>query len=218
MNLFAPLFAAVDVGLIKAVVFAVLIIIMALGKLLAKLQQIPPPDKRLLSPRPAPPDAGDEIEEFMRRAAQRQPARGVRPLAAPSQPVLAGPVRAQVIAEVAAEKPVGGQVSQHVQTYLDEQAFTQREDALGKEVAQADRQIDQRLQQVFDHRVSKLEAVPGEFATPPTAYEPPNLVGAADAIPDSFATGLLDLIANPDSLRQAIILSEILHRPEERWG
>ena len=120
--------------------------------------------------------------------------------------------------KVAAEKPVGGQVSEHVQKYLDEQAFTQREDALGKEVAQADRQIDQHLQQVFDHRVSKLEATPGEAAAPPTVYEPPNLVGSAEDVPASFATGLLDLIANPDSLRQAIILSEILHRPEERWG
>jgi hypothetical protein len=26
------------------------------------------------------------------------------------------------------------------------------------------------------------------------------------------------LVSSPDSLRQAIILSEILHRPEERWG
>ena len=91
-------------------------------------------------------------------------------------------------------------------------------DELGKEVSQADKQIGQHLQQVFDHRVSKLEAVPGEAAAPPAAYEPPDLVGAAADIPDTFATGLLDLITSPDSLRQAIILSEILHRPEERWG
>ena len=187
-------------------------------QLVVKIQQIPPPGQRPLPPRPAPPDAGDEIEEFMRRAAQRQPARGTRPLAVQASPVLAEPVRAEVIAEVAQEKPVGGQVSEHVQKYLDEQAFTRREDALGKEVAQADRQIDQHLQQVFDHRVSKLEAVPGEAAAPPAAYEPPNLVGSAEDVPASFATGLLELITNPDSLRQAIILSEILHRPEERWG
>jgi hypothetical protein len=151
---------------------------------------------------------------------QRRPVQAAAPLTVQASPVLAEPVRAEVIAEVAQgqEKPVGGQVSEHVQKYLDEQAFRRRESELGKEVANADRQIDQHLQQVFDHRVSKLEAVPGEAAAPPAAYEPPDLVGSAADIPDSFATGLLELITNPDSLRQAIILSEILHRPEERWG
>jgi len=88
---------------------------------------------------------------------------------------------------------------------------------LGKRVAQADQQIDQRLQQVFDHRVSKLEVVPGEAAAPPMAYEPPDLVGASADIPATFATGLLELVSSPESLSQAIILNEILHRPEERW-
>ncbi len=116
------------------------------------------------------------------------------------------------------EAPVGGRVTEHVTKYLDADDFSRREATLGQEVAQADQQIDQHLRQVFDHRVSKLEAVPGEAAAPPTAYEPPDLVGAAADIPDTFATGLLTLITDPESLSQAIILSEILHRPEERWG
>ena len=144
------------------------------------------------------------------------PLRAARAQKKPSPPA-AEPVRAEAVAEAAAQ-PVGGQVSEHVKKYLDEDAFARREDALGKEVAQADKQIDQHMQQVFDHRVSKLESVPGEVAAPPVAYAPPDLVGSAADIPDTFATGLLELVGNPDSLRQAIILSEILHRPEERWG
>jgi hypothetical protein len=217
MNLFAPLFAAVDPGtVIKIVVILLLFVVPAIGRLLAKIQQIPPPDKRPLPPPSAPPDnVADEIGEFMRRAAQRQRSpKGVRRVAVEQTPPTAAPVRAEVVGE----EPVGGQVEQHVKKYLDAESFARREDALGKEVAQADRQIDQRLQQVFDHRVSKLEAVPGESATAPVAYEPPDLVGAAAATADSFATGLLDLITNPDSLRQAIVLNEILQRPEGRWG
>jgi len=34
-------------------------------------------------------------------------------------------------------------------------------------------------------------------------------------IPATFATGLTDLLADPDSVRQAIVLNEVLHRPVE---
>lgn len=186
---------------------------------LSKVRTFPPPDKRPLPP-PTSPDVADEIEEFMRRKMERRQARRER-IEAKSD---AKPIQAEIVvavkpvrAEVVAEKPVGGQVSAHVEKYLDEQEFKRRESNLGKEVAQADAEINQHLQQVFDHRVSKLAAVPGEAASPPVAYAPPDLVGAAADIPETFATGLLELVGDPDSLRQAIILSEILHRPEERW-
>jgi hypothetical protein len=216
MIAFVPLFA-VDAGeVIRLLVILFIFLVPVIGKLLAKAQQIPPPNRR---PVPPQPDVADEIEAFMRRAAERHAAKGQRATVvqaspAPAKPVKAEPVRAQAVVE----KPVGGQVSAHVQKYLDKQEFTRREKELGKEVVEADRQIDQHMQQVFDHRVSKLEAVPGEAAAAPVAYAPPDLVGAAADIPDTFATGLLELITNPDSLRQAIVLSEILHRPEERWG
>ena len=216
MLFFNALLAAVGLDdLIKIAVILLIFVIPAIGQLVAKLRQIPPPDKRPLPPRPAPPDVADEIEKFLRRTVQRRPAQDTRPVRAqePSPPV-AEPVRAEVVGE----QRVGGQVTEHVKEYLDEQDFTRRGDQLGKEVAQVDQKIGQHLQQVFDHRVSKLETVPGEAAAPPVAYEPPDLVGTAADIPDTFATGLLGLITSPDSLRQAIILSEILHRPEERWA
>jgi len=214
MNLLAPLFA-IDPALIQFIVILFIFVIPAIGKLIAKFQQIPPPAGRPLPPRPAEIDVADEIEEFMRRAAERRADQGTRPaIAQQTPPPAAEPVRAEVVAD----QPVGGQVTEHVAKYLDSEDFGRRESQLGQEVAQADEQIDQRLHQVFDHRVSKLEAVPGEAAKPPTAYEPPDLVGAGADVPDSFATGLLELITSPDSLRQAIILNEILHRPEERWA
>ena len=215
MNPFVPLLAAVDNDLIRVVVVVIIFIIAGVSQLVAKLRQIPPPEKRPLPPRPAPPDVIGEIEQFLQRAAERQRSpKGVRRVAAEQASPAAKPVQAELVAE----QPIGDQVGEHVTKYLDEQDFSRREVELGKEVAQADRQIDQRLHQTFDHRVSQLAAVPGEAAAPPVAYEPPDLVGASADIPDTFATGLLELVGNPDSLRQAIILSEILHRPEERWG
>jgi hypothetical protein len=214
-----PLFAAIDFHVVVRIIVLLLIFVVPLvGQLIAKFRQIPPPGQRPLPPRPAPPDVADEIEEFLtRRAVQRPPAKVEQPgKIQPLSPQAAQPVKAEVVAE--GEKPVGGQVTAHVKQYLDEQAFDRREAELGQKVAQADQQIDQHLQQVFSHPVSKLEAVPGEAAKPTSAYEPPNLVGTSEDVPDSFATGLLDLLTTPDSLRQAIILNEILHRPEERWA
>jgi len=106
MNSFVSVIRRHRPGLIKAIVLAAIFILAGLGKLVAKLQQIPPPGQRPLPPRPAPPDADDEIEEFMRRAAQRQPARGTGPLAIQSSPVLAEPVRAQVIAKWPKKSPL----------------------------------------------------------------------------------------------------------------
>ena len=99
------------------------------------------------------------------------------------------------------------------------QEFTRRSEDLGEEVAQADREIDQHLHQVFDHRVSQLELVPGEAAAPPAAtFETSETTEAAPVASLPVAVGLLDLIGSPESLRQAIILNEILQRPEHRWG
>ena len=116
MNALAPLLAAIDIRILVRIAVVVLIfVIPLLRQLVLKFQQIPPPDKRPLPPRPAPPDAGDEIEEFMRRAAeQHKAATGGRAANGPiiqAVPVLAEPVRAEVITEAAGEKPVGGQVS-----------------------------------------------------------------------------------------------------------
>jgi hypothetical protein len=72
---------------------------------------------------------------------------------------------------------------------------------------------------VFDHNLSQLESVAGETAAPPVAAEPAELAEPTIAdIPITSAAGLAALLASTESVRQAIVLNEILHRPEERWG
>jgi hypothetical protein len=215
MNAFVPLLAALDVVLIKAVVVMIIFFLAGIAKLLANLQKIQPPAGRPRPSRPVPPDVAEEIEEFMRRAASRRNAQGTRPA---SPPPATPPAAEPVPAEVVAGQPVGGQVEEHVKKYLDAQDFSRRSQELGEEVVQADREIDQRLHEVFDHRVSRLELVPGEAAAPAFAAETAEPTEAPAAGSTPLATGLLDLIGNPESLRQAIILNEILYRPEERWA
>ena len=73
--------------------------------------------------------------------------------------------------------------------------------------------------QVFDHQVSQLAALPGEAAAAPVAVESSEAAEAAYLeIPATFATGMTDLLSNPEAIRQAIVFNEIFRRPEERWA
>ena len=156
-------------------------------------------------PRPVPKDAADEIDDFLRRAAQQriaQPARAAQPPAAAQSPQparlpAAGAAAPKpVVAEVVAAAPVGGQVTEHVQKFLDTGEFTRRGDQLGEEVvAQVDREIDQHLHQVFDHSLSQIAATPGETAAPPEAVGVMELPeSSATEIPSTFATDLAALL------------------------
>ena len=155
----------------------------------------------------------------MRRAAAKpRPRRTPGPIRRPPQPQLRPQVEKPVQAQVVSDEPVGAKIGKEVERDLDTQEFSNRTDQLGSEVTQAVGEIDQHLHQVFDHHVSNLELLPGEAAAAPAA------VGALELteqslldIPATFATGLTDLLVNPESIRQAVVLNEILHRPEERW-
>jgi hypothetical protein len=211
MSPFVPPLAAIPMEeLIKLAVIFLIFIVPAIARLLAKGRQLQGPAAGKPRPdRPVPTDVSKQIEEFLRRrTTPQEPPKPPPPARRPPPP----PVQAEVVGE----RPVGGQVGQHVAQYLDEEQFQRRESQLGKEVAQADRQIDQHLQQVFSHPVSKLEAVPGETAGPPTAAGPSGAEETSEASAD-VAAGLFNLLSTPDSLRQAILLNEILQRPEERW-
>ena len=218
-QLFALLAAgnAEVIELIAIVVFATL---MGISKFVMKLQQWKPPVKNAMRPQqPVRVNAANEIEDFLQRAAKARKTEQVRPVRQPqSQPQVRPPVQKPVQVEVVRDAPVGEKIGRQVETDLDTREFTQRETRLGSEVAAADKQIDEHLHQVFDHRMGKLEFLPGEAATAPVPTAPVELTEQSLLdIPATFATGLTDLLADPDSVRQAIVLNEVLHRPEERW-
>jgi len=84
----------------------------------------------------------------------------------------------------------------------------------------ADNQFDRHLHQAFDHKLGRLGPSVVEAPPPPPTVEPsPDLSGAtAVEIPPTFAAGLAAMLSDTDSVRQAIVLSEIIHRPEQRWA
>lgn len=219
-HVFPALLAAGNADLLQIIVIFVIILISVIGRMLSAIRQVRPPGGAGGAPpqrRPVPPQVADEIGEFLRRSAEARAAEQRPPQPAEPKPI--APRQQPVQAEAVADAPVGAQVDEQVKKYLDTQSFNRREQELGKEVAQADQEIDQHLRQVFDHSLSRLETAAGETAAAPAAVESPEQADAAAAvIPDTFATGLLALVTDPDALRQAIVLNEILHRPEERWG
>jgi hypothetical protein len=168
----------------------------------------------------------EEVGDFLRRAAERragepptrptpapkpvmqrpQPARPARPSRPPlgEQPAAPEPARL---------RPVGTGLADQVQKDLDTAEFRRRAAQLGVDVDQADERMLAHLHEAFDHKLGQLELTASDSATP-TEAKP----GAdrADGVPIA-PIGLGGLLGSGADLRRAIIVSEILRRPEQRW-
>ena len=170
----------------------------------------------------------NEIEEFLKRAAAMrarqqgaQPAPPPQPLAPPTPRVLS-PLSARMPTSdvqdaevIEAEEVTGDDVSDYVTRHLDSGLFKQRASQLGADVKSADEVIESRLHQTFEHRLGSLGAstARAEDSSLDDDETAAALALAAQSAPMSFA----ELLRSPQSLRNAIILSEILNPPRNRW-
>jgi hypothetical protein len=217
----APPIAAAGEVLIAAVLIFIFVFIPLIGSILSKLKA-PPPKGGARPARPAQTgQVQNEIEDFLRRASQKKGTAANRPQSA--KPVRATvvnkPQKAEIVkAEVVRDQRVGGQVEKHVQKYLSKEEFVRRTEKLGEEVAESDDKIERHLKSVFDHSVSKIAATPGITATPPSAKLADAAPQISLATPSVAAGDVAALFGNPLSIRQAVIINEILNRPLERWG
>jgi hypothetical protein len=100
-------------------------------------------------------------------------------------------------------------VAQHVAEYVgtSTKSILDEVSHLGESVIQADQRFDVELHQKFDHDLGSLAARRDERLSDqqvqPTA--------------DSPASQIAAMLANPDGVRQAILLNEILRRPTDHW-
>jgi hypothetical protein len=219
----APLFAAGIEWVIYGILFVIFVVVPALGKVLSGMKAPPPPKGGDRPMRPARPAASgsvqNEIEEFLRRANQKNAVGTNRPQRPPPRAKPPEkPGRSEIVrAEAVGERPVGGEVEKHVKQYLDKEEFVRRAKNLGEEVAEADDKIERRLKSVFDHSLGKIAATPGETASSPDAKLADSAPQLTVAMPSVAAGDVAALFSNPLSVRQAVIISEILNRPLERW-
>lgn len=157
----------------------------------------------------------DEIEQFLKRAEQRRAERARRgsgstkpaePLRAPEPPP---PPRRIVEPEKPRELST---VASSVEQHLGKRGFEESTRHLADDIARADQQMEAHLQQAFSHRVGTLET-----ATPVAQQPVTDAPTAAVVETSSTAQMVAGLLANPRQVKQAIILREILDRPEHRW-
>ena len=185
----------------------------------------------------------NEVEEFLRRAAQRRaqveaqlraqaearargqaqappPQRNEPPkrLTPTTQSISQqqGSQRAEVVpldVELAAS---GNRVAESVADHMrHSQDIASHVELLGDRVEVADDEMEAHLHQVFDHSVGRLRKTTESASTPGRAAIPSE---AAVVIRDaSPAHGIAELLRSPQSVRNAIILAEVLNRPADRW-
>jgi hypothetical protein len=221
----SPLLA--DVGDVIGTLIGVIFVIVAVaGQIFAKVKEGKPAARK---PRPARPPQGpaarqpveDEIRQFLRGAAKDRPAGGQRPqqVAPPrgGRPMPqrinrpARPAVAPVEAEIVAAEPVG----------LREQLEAKKSRTLGsslqKKKSRADDKMAGHVREVFEHRLGSLEGTPGAAGLSPGVAELESPQDQITPLPSSAAAGLAAVFSSADTVRQAILIHEVLERPEHRW-
>lgn len=169
----------------------------------------------------------DEVEEFLRRAAARRAQaeakrraeqqqaqqQAARPLPQRPAPIARAPLQPVVedVVEIidAEEADTGSRFSSSVAQNLRGTTEIARHAAsLGAEVDLADDKLEARLHKTFDHKLGHLKDT--------TTAAP---VKASPQTPDAMlaSMNLTRLLSNAQSIRNAIVLSEVLNRPEHRW-
>lgn len=238
-----PLFA--DAGDILSTLAAILVpIILVLRYLFAGQEADPNPRRQ---PRPQPqrrpqqlgqqrrpqgqvpagaPDPADEVEAFLRRAAERragQAARDVEVLnpqqlaqqrrgTAGNRPASAPAVQTPVPIEAVETESPRESVADHVRHHMEAAPF--RDFASRRSQIESSEKIaEAHVHQVFDHQLGSLGAGLGEGGSTGRPIE----LGDAVAGTPTAAAGFAAMLGSAQSLRNAIILQEVLRRPEEIW-
>ena len=171
----------------------------------------------------------DEVEEFLKRVAQMraqaeaqaksrqqrpQPQQPPQPPPQPSPPRLVPARQESAPLQSAAAEVVDAEladsddgVARHVTQYLrGTEQIAEHTRHLGEKVDAADKQMEAHLHQVFDHQLGHLKMT----ATDSSA------VAASDVKRTGFTAGtIVDMLLSQDNIRTAVILGEILRRPEE---
>lgn len=225
IGIVAPFAKAEDV--VGTLIVIIIVIISAVAQLINKAREVQKEAGRRKPPvQPQAPEAQDplagEIEDFLKRAAQRRRGAGSRPEAHAPPPVAGDEAQPRRLVQTPAEVeliPMEGEpqsVAAHVREHLSAAKFAPVSQQLGREVAEIDGKVERHLLEKFDHRLGRLARMGGESAAAQAAVDLEAVEQAAAGV--AGAASLAALLANPASLRQAILLTEVINRPEHRWA
>ncbi|HQU42188.1 MAG TPA: hypothetical protein PK867_05225 [Pirellulales bacterium] len=218
MNDFPILLAdiALWIKVVGGVIVALIYLVNYAAQAAGKGQKRPPmrpearPDPRA-RPRPAGrQEVQDEVAEFLKRAAEKRtagrPAEQPPPPQRRALPRSAGAPTPEIVEARAVEEMPSNRWPEPVQSHVDTHQLSDR----AEQLAHADRgdAAFQAHMQLFDHQVGRIHE-----AAQPTSETQAGGPGQAAGTPlsDVFAR----LLADPQNLRQVIVLNEIMERP--RW-
>jgi hypothetical protein len=235
-----------DIGaedFIKILVAVLFVLLPLAGKIINMLNKPAEPAKRAapppipvaakprVPPKAANPELNSEVEEFLRRAAERRTAEQRREITTgaqrpeqtpsrrppppkreePPKPRRRKMAREPLQAEVLDEVKRGTDVAEHVAQHFKPRPVLERAPS-AQAVDQADEAMQEHLHAVFDHQIGSLRRREGGQLQQTESEPAPQRYQSAVA-----ATDLISLLRDPQSVRHAIVLNEILSRPEHRW-
>ena len=96
-------------------------------------------------------------------------------------------------------------VSEHVSTHIDSSDIAYHADHLGDRIQAVDDKVARRISRKFDHDVSQIDDLP-------TVLDDEVATATKDEV-SQMAVELVQMLRSPKSVRQAIMISEILKRP-----
>lgn len=244
---YTTLFAGAPVLLaanwMEFVIPVVFFVIWLINQIAAANKNKPPPGPKPQGNRPAIPNPRqnrgplEEVEQFLRearKAMEAQQQRGPQPqVAQPQRQQQQKPKpqqRQQKQQPKRQEKPnhrkassapprlrsqddegewnraqLGGSVSQHVSEHLAGNKFDERAGRLSQIKQSVDQDIGTHVKSAFDHQIGSLSPQSTASAQP------------TSDIGENPMTALLAMLRDPQSMRNAIILQEILQPPTHRW-
>lgn len=199
------LLAARDPAIV--IVIVLFVVIPLIGVVTSKIRDAMQTPLRPPTGQPGGARIQEQIDEFLRRASQRR----TGPTEAAEEPI-----EAEVIDD---DEPVGDRVGRQTQKYLDNSEFRRHSDQLGDDVAAGDRQFSQHVTEAFRGEVGRLKERRGESSVSPQVEsgDKPESEDISrpmlEALPIA-GSGLADFLGDSDAIVKAIIMSEILHRPD----
>lgn len=205
----------------KLIVPAIFVIFWVISQISGSKEQArKPPIKQRGGPPPDPNDGNirGEIEDFLRRVKQQagipdenvdddwdEEAEFDRP-----QPVKAQ--QAQVLEAEVIEPPISAGLPSSAGSSARGYAidrFAQQAQMLGAEVDQADENMEKHTHEVFDHAVGEMDNAVGGQSSSDGSDRPATVPQAAGDI--------RRMLSGADGVRKAVVMSEILNRPADRW-
>jgi hypothetical protein len=151
----------------------------------------------------------EEIQQFLRdTAAARGAPREAAMVAEQARPQPSAPMPPPLQPAEAASEPRMGQ--------LDTSEFTQRTAQLGAGVRTEEQKMAARRKKLAAARQKKFGHDLGQLAKTATT-DRSQTIPEKKPIPRTAAAGVAAMLADGKSLRDAIIFSEIINRPTDRW-